>query len=197
MTTPSRKKRNTPPDRPEAERADAGPGTVLPPQDRAAGIAPRRGLGLPDHHSPHVSRGHSDETAWRLVFGVWVIAALSTLGALFFSEVMQLPPCALCWYQRIFIFPLVLLLPVGLFPFDPRVVRYALPLVVVGTIFSLFQLLLIYGVIPESVQPCSQGVSCKEVQIQWLGFLSIPLLSFVAFVVMNALLIAAHLRSSK
>ncbi|MBK6603843.1 MAG: disulfide bond formation protein B [Betaproteobacteria bacterium] len=132
-----------------------------------------------------------------LVFGVWVIAALSTLGALFFREVMQLPPCALCWYQRIFIFPLVLLLPVGLFPFDPRVVRYALPLVVVGTIFSLFQLLLIYGVIPESVQPCSQGVSCKEVQIQWLGFLSIPLLSFVAFVVMNALLIAAHLRSSK
>ena len=93
--------------------------------------------------------------------------------------------------------PLVLLLPVGLFPFDPRVVRYALPLVVVGTLFSLFQLLLIYGVIPESVQPCSQGVSCKEVQIQWLGFLSIPLLSFVAFVVMNALLIAAHLRSSK
>ena len=131
------------------------------------------------------------------MFGVWVIAALSTLGALFFSEVMQLPPCALCWYQRIFIFPLVLLLPVGLFPFDPRVVRYALPLVVVGTLFSLFQLLLIYGVIPESVQPCSQGVSCKEVQIQWLGFLSIPLLSFVAFVVMNALLIAAHLRSSK
>ena len=152
---------------------------------------------MPDRRSPHAPRGRSDETAWLLVFGVWVIAALSTLGALFFSEVMQLPPCALCWYQRIFIFPLVLLLPVGLFPFDPRVVRYALPLVVVGTIFSLFQLLLIYGVIPESVQPCSQGVSCKEVQIQWLGFLSIPLLSFVAFVVMNALLIAAHLRSSK
>jgi disulfide bond formation protein DsbB len=142
-------------------------------------------------------RGRSDDTAWLLVFCVWVIATLSTLGALFFSEVMQLPPCALCWYQRIFIFPLVLLLPVGLFPFDQRVVRYALPLVIVGTFFSLFQLLLVYGVIPESIQPCSQGVSCKEVQIQWLGFLTIPLLSFVAFVLMNALLIAAHLRSSK
>ncbi len=196
MTTPSRKKRNTPPDRPGAVQADAGPRTVLPPKTARQG-SPRAAAADARSPQPARPRGRSDETAWLLVFGVWVIAALSTLGALFFSEVMQLPPCALCWYQRIFIFPLVLLLPVGLFPFDPRVVRYALPLVVVGTIFSLFQLLLIYGVIPESVQPCSQGVSCKEVQIQWLGFLSIPLLSFVAFVVMNALLIAAHLRSSK
>jgi disulfide bond formation protein DsbB len=196
MTTPSRKKRSTPPDRPEAERANAGSGTVVPPKT-ARQRSPRAAASDSRLPQPARSRGHSDETAWRLVFGVWVIAALSTLGALFFSEVMQLPPCALCWYQRIFIFPLVLLLPMGLLPFDPRVVRYALPLVVVGTLFSLFQLLLIYGVIPESVQPCSQGVSCKEVQIQWLGFLSIPLLSFVAFVVMNALLIAAHLRSSK
>jgi len=139
----------------------------------------------------------SSETAWTLVFGCWLVACVATLGALFFSEVMQLPPCTLCWYQRIFIFPLVLLLPVGLFPFDPRVVRYALPLVVVGGIVSLFQLLLVWGVIPESVQPCRQGVSCKDVQIEWLGFLSIPLLSFVAFVVMGALLVAAHVRSSR
>jgi disulfide bond formation protein DsbB len=108
---------------------------------------------------------------------------------------MQLPPCALCWYQRIFIFPLVLLLPMGLFPWDRKVIRYALPLLVVGTLVSLFQLLLVWGVIPESIQPCRQGVSCKDVQIVWLGFLSIPLLSFVAFAVMNALLIAAHFRS--
>jgi disulfide bond formation protein DsbB len=196
MTTPSRKKRNAPPGRPGAERADAGSGAALPP--KTGPQEPSRSA-APDARSPRPPRprGRSDETAWLLVFGVWIIATLSTLGALFFSEVMQLPPCARCWYQRIFIFPLVLLLPVGLFPFDPRVVRYALPLVIVGTFLSLFQLLLVYGVIPESVQPCSQGVSCKEVQIQWLGFLTIPLLSFFAFVVMNALLIAAHLRSSK
>jgi disulfide bond formation protein DsbB len=133
--------------------------------------------------------------AWTLVFACWLVATTATLGALFFSEVMQLPPCALCWYQRIFIFPLVLLLPMGLFPWDRKVIRYALPLLVVGTLVSLFQLLLVWGVIPESIQPCRQGVSCKDVQVVWLGFLSIPLLSFVAFVVMNALLIAAHFRS--
>lgn len=139
----------------------------------------------------------SSDAAWMLVFGCWLVACASTLGALFFSEVMQLPPCALCWYQRMFIFPLVLLLPVGLFPFDPRVVRYALPLVVVGGAISLFQLLLVWGVIPESIQPCRQGVSCKDVPIEWLGFVSIPLLSFIAFVVMGALLVAAHIRSSQ
>jgi disulfide bond formation protein DsbB len=141
--------------------------------------------------------GSGPDTAWMLVFGCWLVACVSTLGALFFSEVMQLPPCTLCWYQRIFIFPLVLVLPMGLFPFDRRVVRYALPLLVVGGFVSLFQLLLVHGVIPESIQPCRQGVSCREVQIEWLGFVSIPLLSFLAFLAMSALLIAAHFRSSR
>jgi len=141
--------------------------------------------------------GRASDAAWMLVFGCWLVACASTLGALFFSEVMQLPPCALCWYQRIFIFPLVLLLPMGLFPFDRKVIRYALPLLLVGSCISLFQLLLVYGVIPENIQPCRQGVSCKDVQIEWLGFVSIPLLSFVAFLAMSALLIAAHFRSSR
>ena len=132
-----------------------------------------------------------------LVFGCWLVACASTLGALFASEVMQLPPCSLCWYQRIFVFPLVLLLPVGLFPFDPKVVRYALPLAATGWAVALFQLLLVWGVIPESAQPCRVGVSCKDVQIEWLGFVSIPLLSFVAFTFMCVLLVGAHRRSHR
>lgn len=135
--------------------------------------------------------------AWTLVFLCWLIASASALGALFFSEVMQLPPCVLCWYQRIFIFPLVLLLPVGLFPFDAKVVRYALPLTLVGWLLALFHVLLVAGVIPEEIRPCTQGVPCSEVQIQWLGFVNIPLLSLMAFSTLNALLIAAHLRSPR
>ena len=53
----------------------------------------------------------STDSAWMLVFACWAVATAATLGALFFSEVMELPPCALCWYQRIFMFPLVLILP--------------------------------------------------------------------------------------
>ena len=137
----------------------------------------------------------SPDAAWLLVFGCWVVASMSTLGALFFSEIMELPPCVLCWYQRIFMFPLVLLLPVGLFPFDARVVRYALPLALAGWLVSLFQVLLVAGLIPEAIRPCTQGVPCSEVQIEWLGFVNIPLLSFIAFSTMIALLIAAHIRS--
>lgn len=139
----------------------------------------------------------SPDSAWMLVFGCWVVAGMSTLGALFFSEVMELPPCVLCWYQRIFMFPLVLVLPIGLFPFDARVVRFTLPLAFAGWLVSVFQVLLVAGWIPESIRPCTQGVPCSEVQIEWLGFLNIPLLSFLAFTTMNALLVAAHLRSKR
>ena len=140
-------------------------------------------------------RERSPDAAWMLVFACWAIAALSTLGALFFSEIMNLPPCVLCWYQRVFMFPLVLILPFGLFPFDARVVRFTLPLAVAGWLVSAFQVLLVAGWIPEGIKPCMQGVPCSEVQIEWLGFVNIPLLSFIAFTTMNALLIAAHFRS--
>ncbi len=158
---------------------------MSPPGDPAAG-APRAATG---------GGITSGDSAWLLVFGCWLVATAATLGALFFSEVMQLPPCTLCWYQRIFMFPLVVVLPLGLFPFDPRVVRYALPLVAIGWAISVFQVLLVYKVIPETLQPCSRGVPCSEVQIEWLGFVNIPFLSFLAFTTMAALLVAAHFRS--
>jgi len=137
------------------------------------------------------------DSAWALVFAAWVIATASTLGALFFSEVLELPPCVLCWYQRIFMFPLALLLPFGLFPFDPKVVRYALPLALPGTAIAVFHVLLVAGVVPESVTPCSRDVPCSETQIEWFGFVSIPLLSAEAFTLVTLLLIVAHFRTGK
>ena len=142
-------------------------------------------------------RMRNEREAWTLIFGAWLVASVSTLGALFFGEVMQLPPCVLCWYQRIFMFPLALILPVGLFPFDCKVVRYALPLAILGWLFAVFHLLLVAGVIPESIQPCTQGVPCSKTVIEWFGFVTIPLLSAVAFSTIIALLIAAHFRGSQ
>jgi disulfide bond formation protein DsbB len=138
-----------------------------------------------------------EESCWTLVFGAWLVAGISTLGALFFGEVMQLPPCVLCWYQRICMFPLALVLPFGLFPFDPKVVRYALPLAVLGWLIAVFHVLLVAGVIPESIKPCTQGVPCSEKVIEWFGFVTIPLLSVVAFSIIIALLALAHVRGSK
>lgn len=140
---------------------------------------------------------NKESTAWAMIFGAWLVAAVSMLGALFFGEVMQLPPCVLCWYQRIFMFPLVLILPVGLFPFDAKVVRYALPLALVGWLFAVFHLLLIAGVVPESIKPCRQGVPCSEKVIEWFGFVTIPLLSVLAFSAIIGLLLLTHFRGSK
>ena len=142
-------------------------------------------------------RSDRETTLWMLIFGAWLVAAASTLGALFFGEVMQLPPCVLCWYQRIFMFPLALILPLGLFPPDPRVARYGLALALPGSGFAAFHLLLVAGVIPESIKPCTRGIPCSETVIEWFGFLTIPLLSLAAFSTIIALLLAAHLRSCK
>lgn len=138
----------------------------------------------------------AETTTWRLIFGAWLVASIATLGALFFSEVMQLSPCSLCWYQRVFMFPLTLILPVGLFPFDRKVVRYALPLATLGWLFAAFHLLLIAGIIPESMRPCTRGVPCSEKAVEWLGFVTIPLLSAAASSAIITLLMLAGFRRS-
>ena len=61
---------------------------------------------------------------WSIIFLAWFVASASTLGSLFFSYVMEFAPCVLCWYQRVFLFPLVLILAVGLLPFDKKVVKF-------------------------------------------------------------------------
>ncbi|MEQ1527537.1 MAG: disulfide bond formation protein B [Gallionella sp.] len=134
---------------------------------------------------------------WTLIFSAWLIATVSTLGALFLGEVMGNTPCVLCWYQRIAMFPLVLVLAAGLFPFDPRVVRYALPLALAGLGLALFHLALIAGWIPESIKPCQQGVPCSNVTVVWFGFVTIPLLSVLSFSLVVALLLTTYFKGSK
>lgn len=126
---------------------------------------------------------------WGLVFAAWLIALAATLGALFFSEVMGLVPCELCWYQRIFMFPLVFILAVGLATSDVRLFVYALPMVVAGWFAAFYHNLLYLGVIPPALQPCGQGPSCAEVNLNLFGFISIPLLSLAAFTAIAALLL--------
>ena len=77
--------------------------------------------------------------AW--IYGAWVIALVATVGSLFFSEVMQLPPCVLCWYQRIAMYPLVVIIGVGIVTGDRRVKNYALPVCLGGKISLAFGVL--------------------------------------------------------
>lgn len=118
---------------------------------------------------------------WWALFIAWVISLVATLGSLFFSEVMNYPPCVLCWYQRICIYPLVLVLGMGLLFDDKSVFKFTLPQVFVGWGIALYHNLLYYKWIPENLAPCKRGISCTSIHLEWLGFITIPLLSFIAF----------------
>lgn len=137
------------------------------------------------------------DRCWFWIFLAWLVAMVSTLGALFLGEVMGYTPCVLCWYQRIAMFPLTLILAAGLFPFDRRVVRYALPLAAVGCLLAAFHLALAAGWIPEAIKPCQQGVPCSNTPVVWFGFVTIPLLSLLSFSIICGLLLATSRKGAK
>ena len=119
----------------------------------------------------------------------FLISLFGTLGSLFASEVLGYPPCVLCWYQRICLYPLVVVFGVALFDGDRSAWKYGLPMSVVGLMVAGYHNLLYYGVIPEKLSPCTQGVSCTTKQLEIFGFLTIPLMSFVAFLAVTVIFI--------
>lgn len=123
------------------------------------------------------------------IYLAWTIALLAAGGSLYFSEVLLLPPCVLCWYQRAFMYPLVVVLGTGLLRRDTQVRIYALPLALFGLLIAVYHNLLYYGLIPESIAPCTTGISCVTTQLNLFGFITIPLLSLVGFVFISAALL--------
>ncbi len=139
----------------------------------------------------------SDANNWNILFVAWLISIIATLGSLFFSEVMEYPPCTFCWYQRILMYPLVFIFLVGLFPFDRGVLKYAFPFVILGWLVSLYHNLLQMDIIAESTTPCAMGIPCSAKYIDIFGFLTIPMLSFIAFSIILILLILLKRRLAK
>jgi len=125
-----------------------------------------------------------------LLKGALAVAVVATLGSLYFSNVLGFPPCVLCWYQRIAMYPQVVILSVGLLLRDARAYLYALPLALAGLGVAVYHNLLYYKLLPESIEPCMLGVSCTTKFIEWFGFVTIPLLSLAAFLLVTGALVA-------
>ena len=119
----------------------------------------------------------------------FIVSIISTVGSLFFSEVLKFPPCVLCWYQRIFMYPLVVILAIGLWKKDKNLPFFVLPLSIAGTIVAIYHNLLYYGIIPESIAPCTLGISCSTKQVEWFGFITIPMLSLFSFLTISILML--------
>jgi len=135
-----------------------------------------------------------DHRGLDLLLAAWIVALLSTLGALFIGEVMGQAPCNLCWFQRAFMFPLAVILAVACYISDTGVWRYALPVAALGGLAAFYHSLLYAGVIPAGLEPCGDGASCSSSNMLVFGRVPIPFLSFGAFAAITALLVVIRRR---
>lgn len=127
---------------------------------------------------------------------IFVISTTGLFTSLYFSEIMKLPPCSLCWYQRIFLYPTAIISLVNIFrnEFTDHIHEFVLSLI--GFVFAVYHNLLYYGVI-ENIVPCTKDVSCTSRQIEWFGFITIPMLSLLAFISILSIILFGFITKEK
>lgn len=122
-------------------------------------------------------------------------AVVAMAGSLYFSEVLHLVPCVLCWYQRIALYPIVIIALIAQLRKDDKAYQYILPLSISGFLVAVYHNVLYYavnwGIRPDWSGPCVAGVSCTTRYIEWFGFVTIPLLSLLAHLFIIVLMIIA------
>jgi len=133
---------------------------------------------------------------WVLYFA-WIVSVVATLGSLYFSEIKGFIPCDLCWFQRIFMYPLVIILGIGTFQSDISVRKFVLPMSIIGGTISLFHYL--EQKVPSfgGIRPCVSGVPCSAQYINWFGFITIPFLALIAFTLITLSMIFLFSKKSK
>lgn len=130
-----------------------------------------------------------------------IVAFTATAGSLFFSEIAGWTPCRLCWYQRIFMYPQVLLLGLALWKQDRKIAVYILLLSITGAVFAIGHYgeqvyAALHPIAFDPSKPCdTSGVSCAKTPFFNFGYITIPLMAFTAFL-LNALGSVYMLRSA-
>ena len=116
------------------------------------------------------------------------IASIATAGSLYFSEIVGFVPCPFCWYQRFAMYPLVVVLGLGLVRPQARIWRFALPLPVIGLAIAAYHVALQFQPTLDLV-PCEGGVPCSGRYVAVFGFISIPAMAGAAFLMIATLLL--------
>ncbi len=106
---------------------------------------------------------------------------IAMLGSLYFSEIAGFPPCVLCWYQRVSMYPLAVILGSAIYTKERKLLIPAFILLIPGWLISVYHNLLYYNILPEAAAPCVAGISCTTKFIEWFGFITIPFLAFAGF----------------
>ena len=118
-----------------------------------------------------------------VLFVAWATSMIALFGSLYFSEIRQYEPCELCWYQRILMYPMVIILGIAVVKNDYRISLYSMVLSAVGACISLYH----YGLqkisfLAENAPTCGR-VPCTGQYINWFGFITIPFLALTAFII--------------
>lgn len=121
------------------------------------------------------------------LFMAWAVAVVATLGSLYFSEVMEYIPCKLCWIQRVFMYPLAIILGIAAVKKDYRVTGYVLPLSITGGLVSLYHYLYEKTDWFKAASNFCGENPCDIEYINWFGFITIPFLALVAFILITIL----------
>ena len=146
------------------------------------------------HVSPGLRARTHDALAGQILPLAFLVAAVSMVGSLYLSEVADFVPCNLCWYQRIAMYPQVLLLGIAWYRRDEGIRAYVLPLAVIGACISTFHVLVErFPWIEGSGGVCDPANPCTIKWIEELGFITIPTMALSAFVLIALLM--THLPS--
>ena len=126
------------------------------------------------------------------LFLAWLIALVATIGSLFVSEILNIKPCIFCWYQRIFMFPLAIILGIAAYKNDNKIVPYVIFFPIIGGVIALVQTLLSY----LSLSSLVCGLECTQGNIKIFGFFELSIASFLAFTAIFVLLFISKKRAS-
>ncbi|MHC0036858.1 disulfide oxidoreductase [Pseudoneobacillus sp. C159] len=125
----------------------------------------------------------SEKNKESLLFTAWAASVIAMFGSLYFSEVRGYEPCELCWYQRILMYPIVVVLGIAYMKKDYKISLYTMILSAIGGGISFYHYLLQKVDFFADMAPSCGRVPCTGQYINWLGFITIPFLALTAFMI--------------
>lgn len=117
----------------------------------------------------------------------FVMALVATLGSLYYSEIAGFEPCKYCWFQRILMYPLTVIMYIAIRIKDKYVSRYVLPISGVGTLLAGYHYLTQLGWLPSTCVATGYSVGCTKIFVMTFGYITIPMMSFTAFLLIFVL----------
>ncbi|PLS17651.1 disulfide bond formation protein B [Bacillus sp. M6-12] len=127
--------------------------------------------------------GSNNSRSDNLLFFAWATSVTAMFGSLYFSEIKQFEPCELCWYQRILMYPLTIILGIAAVKKHYWISLYSMVISGIGICISGYHYLIQKVAFFSEAAPSCGRVPCTGQYINWLGFITIPFLSLTAFII--------------